>query len=100
MGILQHILGRPVGRIDRDLRNQTDPTSLRDCDLPFVLIELADQDTEESGFSTAVMAKNADALSGKNGETQTVQYIPANLKGFDKIVYGYFNHGVFLFSIF
>ena len=82
VGVLQHVLGGPALRIDRDLGDQAHPFGRRDHDLTLVAGELTGENAEEGGLAAAVVAQYAHPFAGIDGEGQAVQYVFAKLKGF------------------
>ena len=70
--VAQHVLGRPVLRVDRDLGDEPQPSSGGDADLAGVRQQLAAQKPEERGFAAAVAAEDPDALPGVHVERDAV----------------------------
>ena len=56
VGVLQHVLGGPALRIDRDLGDQAHPFGRRDHDLALVAGELTGENAEKGGLAAAVVA--------------------------------------------
>ena len=94
-GVLQHVLGRPARRVDRELRNEPQALARRDADLALVVIEGARQDAEERGLAAAVRAEDADALAGFHLEAEPVEDVRADLKGLDQTGNSDVNHTQF-----
>ncbi len=98
-GGMEDVLHGIALRIDRDLGDQADTAVFGDHHAALVGLQLAGEDLKKGGFTCAVAAQEAHALTGFHLEGDAVQNIISYFEGFFYVAYTDFYHCRYLFSL-
>ena len=91
-GILEHVLGGPALRINRQLGNEAETLGGGDADLALIVVQRTGQNAEERRLAAAVGTEDPDTLTRFHLETEPVKNIVPDFEGFDQGGHGDVDH--------